>query len=57
MTLPYDPSQPIDAFYKRIEDCQKFAEEGGVKISNDQTLQTAYHLLHASGLYNDACKE
>ena len=57
MMEAYDASQPIDIFFKRIDDCVRYAHDGGVPIDNNQILQTAYHEVHASGIYIDACKE
>ena len=57
MMEPYDSSQPINVFFETIEDCVQYAEDGKIPISHEQVMQTAYNSVHASGLYNDACKE
>jgi hypothetical protein len=57
MNEPMDATQPIDAFFQRIDDCVQYAADGKVGFTSDQILQTAYHAVSATGFYNDACKE
>jgi hypothetical protein len=57
MNAPLDSTQPIDIFFKRIDDCVQYAADGNVAFTADQILQTAYHAISKSGIYNDACKE
>ena len=53
----YNASQPIKMYYEKIEDCIQYAKDRGTTISTEQVMQTVYHVVHVSGLYNDACKK
>jgi hypothetical protein len=57
MEAPMDPTQPIDVYFQNIDDCIQFATDGQVPFTALQIVQTAYHAISKSGLYNDACKE
>jgi hypothetical protein len=57
MEAPMDPTQPIDVYFQNIDDCVQFATDGQVPFTALQIVQTAYHAISKSGLYNDACKE
>jgi hypothetical protein len=52
-----DPTQPIDVYFQTIDDCVQFATDGQVPFTALQIVQTAYHAISKSGLYNDTCKE
>ena len=56
MEEPLDTSQPIDVYFQRIDDCLQFAADAESPFSAQQTLETAYYALSASGLYTDGCK-
>ena len=57
MNEPLDPSIPIDMYFKRLDDCMQYAADADMPFSERQILQTAYHAMHASGLYTDACSK
>jgi hypothetical protein len=55
---PWTPQdQPIDIYFQTIGDCVQFTTNGQVPFTANQIVQTAYHAVSKSGLYNDACKE
>jgi hypothetical protein len=54
---PIDASQPIAAYFQKIDDCIQYAADGQVSFTTGQILQTTYHVISTSGFYNDACKE
>jgi hypothetical protein len=56
MEAPTDPTQPIGVYFQTIDDCVQFATDGQVPFTALQIVQTAYHAISKSGLYNDACK-
>ena len=56
MDDPYDPSDPIDTYFKRIDNAVQFASDGDIPFTQKQIMQTAYHAIFATGLYVDACK-
>ena len=57
MREPLDPSQPLDTFFARIEECRELAAAGNTPYTAQQILATAYQALFASGAYADGCKE
>lgn len=57
MNEPIDSSQPIDAYYQKIDDCIQYAVDGQVAFTPGQILQTVYHAVSTSGYYTEACKE
>ena len=56
MDDPYNPSEPIDNYFKRIDNAVQFASNGDIPFTQKQIMQTAYHAIFATGLYVDACK-
>jgi hypothetical protein len=57
MEAPMDTTRPIDIYFQAIDDCVQFATDGQVPFTATQIVQTAYHAISKSGIYNDACKE
>jgi hypothetical protein len=57
MIEPIDASQPIDIFFRCIDDCVQYTVDGQVAFTAQQILETAYHAISTSGYYNDSCKE
>ena len=56
MEEPLDTSQPIDVYFRRVDDCVQFAVDANSPFSAQQILETAYYAVIASGLYIDGCK-
>ena len=54
---PLDPLIPIDVYFKRIDECVKFATDEETAYTPEQILQTAYYAISSSNLYTDAFKE
>jgi hypothetical protein len=57
MEEPMDVIQPIDIYFQTINDCVQFVTDGQVPFTPTQVVQTAYHAVSRSGIYNEACKE
>ena len=57
MNEPIDATQPIDIYFKRIDDTVQYAADGNIAFTTEQILQTAYHAVSSTGYYNEACKE
>jgi len=57
MDEPFDPSVPIDVYFKRIDECVQYATDAETAYTSEQILQTAYYAISSSNLYLDACKE
>ena len=54
---PYDPNEPIEDLFERIDDAIEFADKGAIPYTAPQIVKNAYNLLFASGLFTDACRE
>ena len=56
---PMDSSQPINVYFKCIDECIQFAAdaETGAVYTPEQILQTTYYEISSSNIYTDACKE
>jgi hypothetical protein len=56
MRKAWDPQQPVETLFKKIQDCVDFAEAGGVTIGATQKLSSAYSNIFKSGKFNSACR-
>ena len=54
---PMDPSEPIDVYFKRIDECVLVAADAETAYTPEQILQTTYYAISSSNNYTDACKE
>lgn len=54
---PYDPNEPIEDLFERIEDAMDIAEEGGIAYTPQQVVKNAYNIMFGSGLFLDACRD
>ena len=48
--------RPIDVFFQRIDDAVQYADDGKNPFTAKQILQTAFHSVNATCLYQEACK-
>ena len=56
MNEPIDSTQPINMYFKRINNTVQYADNGNVTFTTEKILQTTYHAVSSSGYYNEACK-
>ena len=56
MQQPCDVNQPIEIFYKQIEDAMEFADAGQTPYSPAQILNIAYQGIFRTGIFADDCK-
>jgi hypothetical protein len=56
MQQPCDVNQPIEVFYKQIEDAMEFAAAGQTPYSPAQVLSIAYQSIFRTGIFADDCK-
>jgi hypothetical protein len=56
MQQPCDVNQPIEVFYKHIEDAMKFAAAGQTPYSPEQILSIAYQGIFRTSIFADDCK-
>jgi hypothetical protein len=55
MRKAWDPQQPVETLFKKIQDCVDFAEAGGVTIGATQKLSSVQSKIFRSGKFNRAC--
>jgi hypothetical protein len=56
MRKAWNPQQPVETLFKKIQDCVDFAEAGGVVIGAAKKLSSAYSKIFKSGKFNSACR-
>jgi hypothetical protein len=56
MQQPCDVNQPIEVFFKQIEDAMEFAAAGQTPYSPEQILSIAYQGIFRAGIFADDCK-
>jgi hypothetical protein len=56
LNTPYDPNQPIDTLFQKIQDARAFAVAGGRPYGAAMIVNVAYTLVFNTGLFPDACR-
>jgi hypothetical protein len=56
LNTPYDPNQPIETLFQKIQDARAFAVAGGQPYGAAIIVNVAYTLVFNTGLYPDACR-
>jgi hypothetical protein len=56
MRRAWDPQQPVESFFKQIQDCANYFEAGGVLIGNPQQINVGYAHIFATGHFMRACR-
>ena len=56
MSDPIDQAQPINGYFKRIDDAVQYAADGDNAYTTNQVVQKGYHASISTGEYTDACK-
>jgi hypothetical protein len=57
MKTPYDPSMPLETLIIQIDDAIDYADAGGDPFTTVTIVNTAYAVIHKTGLYNFSCRE
>jgi hypothetical protein len=52
----WDPQQPVETFFKQIQDCVDYVETGGITIGPAQQISVAYTKIFATGSFMSACR-
>jgi hypothetical protein len=55
LNTPYDPNQPIETLFQKIQDTRAFAVTGGQPYGAAMIVNIAYTLVFNTGLFPDAC--
>jgi hypothetical protein len=56
LNTPYDPNQPIETLFQKIQDARAFAVAGGQPYGAAMIINVAYTLGFNTGLFPDACR-
>jgi hypothetical protein len=55
LKTPYDPNQPIETLFQKIQDARAFAVAGGQPYGAAMIVNVAYTLVFNTRLFPDAC--
>jgi hypothetical protein len=56
LNIQYDPNQPIETLFQKIQDAWAFAVAGGQPYGAAIIINVAYTLVFNTGLFPDACR-
>jgi hypothetical protein len=56
LNTPYDPNQPIEMLFQKIQDARAFAAAGGQPYGAAMIVNVEYALIFNTGLFPDACR-
>jgi hypothetical protein len=56
MRRAWDPQQPVESFFKQIQDCADYSEAGGVLIGHPQQINVGCAKIFATGHFMSACR-
>jgi hypothetical protein len=56
LNAPYDPNQPIETLFQKIQDARAFAVAGGQPYGATMIVNVAYTLVFNTGFFPDACR-
>jgi hypothetical protein len=54
MRRAWDPHQPVESLFKKIQDCADYSEAGGVIIEHPQQINAGYAKIFATGHFMSA---
>jgi hypothetical protein len=55
MRRAWDPQQPVESLFKKIQDCDDYSEAGGVLIGHPQQINVGYANIFATGHFMSVC--
>jgi hypothetical protein len=56
MRRAWDPQQPVESLFKKIQDYADYSEAGGVLIGHPQQINVGYAKIFATGHFMSACR-
>jgi hypothetical protein len=56
LNTPYDPNQPIDSLFQKIQDARAFVVAGGQPYGATMIVNVAYTFVFNTVLFHDACR-
>jgi hypothetical protein len=55
MRKAWDPHQPVEILFKKIQDCADLSDAGGLFIDHPQQINVGYAKIFATGNFTSAC--
>jgi hypothetical protein len=56
MRRDWDPQQPVESLFKKIQDCADYSEAGGVLIGHPKQINVGHAKIFATGHFMSACR-
>jgi hypothetical protein len=56
MRCVWDPQQPVESLFKKIQDCADYYEAGGVIIGHPQQIHVGYTKIFSTGHFMSTCR-
>jgi hypothetical protein len=56
MRRAWDPQQPVESLFKKIQDCADYSDAGGVIIGHPQQINIVYAKIFTTGHFMSACR-
>jgi hypothetical protein len=56
LNTPYDPNQPVENLFQKVQDARAFAVAGGQPYGNAMIENAAFTLVFNTGLFPNACR-
>jgi hypothetical protein len=57
MHRAWDPQQPVESLFKKIQDCADYSEAGCVLIGHPQQINVGYAKIFETGHFTSACRQ
>jgi hypothetical protein len=55
LNTPYDPNQPIESLFQKIQDSRAFVVSGGQPYGEEMSVNVDYTLVFNTSMFPDAC--
>ena len=52
----YNPDEPLESLYTRLNDCFDYMTAAGEPITELQVIRIAYHLVEETGKFQEDCR-
>jgi hypothetical protein len=56
MRRAWEPHQPVESLFKKIQDCTEFSEAGGTIIGHPHQINVGYAKIFSTGHFMSACR-
>jgi hypothetical protein len=56
MRRAWDPQQPVESLFKKIQDCANYSEAGGIIFGHPQQINVGYAKIFSTGNFMSPCR-